>query len=181
MYYPSKTITLKDGRSCLFRSPELGDAEEMLGFLRQTAAETHFLLREPVDVTDTLESEQHFIQQLLDSDSHLMIVAEVEGRLAGNCGLNIKTKSKVKHRSEIGLGLLKEFWGLGIGSAMFDEMITAAKTRGCTQMELLVIQGNERGMSLYVKKGFKVVGTIPNAIHLPDGSYLDEYVMVKKL
>jgi len=181
MYFPSKTITLKDGRSCLLRSPQLEDTEEMLGFLRQTAAETHFLLREPVDVTDTLESEQHFIQQLLDSDFHLMIVAEVEGRLAGNCGLKIKTNSKVKHRSEIGLGLLKEFWGLGIGSAMFDEMIAAAKVHGCTQMELLVMQGNERGMALYVKKGFQIVGTIPNAIRLPDGSYLDEYIMAKEL
>lgn len=181
MYFEPKTITLKDGRSCLLRSPQLEDAEEMLAYLQQTAAETHFLLREPEDVTDTVDSERLFIQQILDSEAQLMIVAMVDGKLAGNCGLTFKTYSKVKHRSEIGLGLLKEFWGLGIGSALFDEMFTAARAHGCTQMELKVIEGNQRGLALYQKTGFKIIGTIPNAICLNDGTLLEEYIMVKQL
>ena len=181
MYFEPKTITLKDGRSCLLRPPQLEDVEEMLAFLHQASAETHFLLREPADVTDTLESEHLFIQNSLSSDSHLMIVAEVNGKLAGNCGLDFKKFSKVKHRCEIGIGLLKEFWGLGIGSALFEEMFTIARAHGCTQMELKVIEGNQRGIALYEKKGFKLVGTIPNAICLQDGSYLKEYIMIKEL
>ena len=181
MYFEPKTITLKNGHSCLLRSPLLEDAEEMLAYLQQTAAETHFLLREPEDVNDTIESEHLFIQNIITSDSRLMIVAIVDGKLAGNCGLTFRTYSKVKHRCEIGIGLLKEFWGLGIGSALFDEMIEAAKAYGCTQMELLVIEGNQRGLTLYEKQGFKVVGAIPNAIRLPDGTYLKEYTMVKML
>jgi RimJ/RimL family protein N-acetyltransferase len=181
MYFEHKTITLKDRRSCLLRSPQLEDAEEMLAYLHQAAAETHFLLREPEDVSDTLESEQLFIQQILTSESQLMIVAVVDGKLAGNCGLTFKTYSKVKHRCDIGIGLLKEFWGLGIGNALFAEMFAAAKAHGASQMELAVIEGNLRGMALYKKMGFEVVGAVPNAIRLSDGSFLKEYVMVKEL
>ena len=181
MYFEPKTITLKDGRSCLLRSPQLEDVEEMLAYLRQTAAETHFLLREPEDVTDTSDSEQLFILRVLNSDDQLMIVATVDGKLAGNCGLTFKTYSKVKHRCEIGIGLLKEFWGLGIGSALFEEMFTAARAHGCTQMEMKVIEGNQRGLVLYQNTGFETIGTIPNAIRLQDGTFLEEYIMVKKL
>ena len=179
MYFEPKTITLKDGRSCLLRSPDLADVEEMLIFLRQTASESHFLLREPEDVTDTVDSERLFIQRVLVSDNQLMIVALVDGRLAGNCGLTLKSFSKVKHRCEIGIGLFQEFWGLGIGSALFEEMFSAARVHGCTQMELEVIEGNQRGLALYEKIGFQIVGTMPNAIHLKDGTVLKEYTMVK--
>ncbi len=181
MYYEPKTITLKDGRSCLLRSPQLEDTEEMLAFLRQTAAESHFLLREPEDVSDNIDSERLFIQNILSSETQLMIVALVDSKLAGNCGLTFRTYSKVKHRSIVGIGLLKKFWGLGIGSALFEEMIVAARAHGTTQMELEVIEGNQRGMSLYEKMGFQVVGTMPNAIRLQDGTILKEYTMVKVL
>lgn len=181
MFHPAKTISLKDGRSCLLRSPQLEDTEDMLAYLQQTSSETHFLLREPEDVNETIESERLFIQNIITSDLQLMIVAIVDGKLAGNCGLSFRTYSKVKHRCEIGIGLLREFWGLGIGSVLFDEMTAAAKARGCTQMELLVIEGNQRGMALYKKKGFYVVGTVPNAIRLKDGMFLEEYIMVKEL
>ena len=50
----------------------------------------------------------------------------------------------MKHRCEIGIGLLKEFWGLGIGSVLFEEMFSAAKAHGCRQIELKVIEGNQR-------------------------------------
>jgi len=181
MYSEPKTIILKDGSSCLLRAPEMEDVEEMLAFLRQTAAESHFLLREPEDVTDTIDSERLFIQRVLVSDNQLMIVALVDGKLAGNCGLTLKTYSKLKHRSEIGIGLLKEFWGMGIGSALFEEMFSAARTHGCTQMELKVIEGNQRGLALYQKTGFQTIGIIPNAIRLKDGTYLKEFIMVKML
>ena len=181
MYFEPKTIVLKDGRSCLLRSPDLEDVEEMLAFLHQTAAESHFLLREPEDVTDTVDSERLFIEQIVDSEAQLMIVALVDGKLAGNCGLTFRIYSKVKHRSKVGIGLLKEFWGLGIGSALFEEMIAAAKARGAAQMELEVIEGNQRGLALYQKMGFQIVGTMPNAIHLKDGTVLKEYTMVKML
>lgn len=41
---------------------------------------------------------------------------------------------KTSHRAAI--AILKEFWNLGIGSAMFEELIAAAKMRGTEIMEL---------------------------------------------
>ena len=79
------------------------------------------------------------------------------------------------------IALLKEFWGLGIGTAMFREMITLAKQWCLMQLELEVIEGNKRAMALYQKMGFQITGFTPDAIRLPDGKLVKEFIMVKKL
>ena len=64
---------------------------------------------------------------------------------------------------------------------IFEEMEAVARQNGITQMELEVVEGNERAMALYEKQGFAVTGTIPGAIRYKDGRERCYYYMVKKL
>ena len=50
----------KEGRAIIIRSAELSDAEELITFLKKTAEETPFLIREPDEINLTLESEEAF-------------------------------------------------------------------------------------------------------------------------
>ena len=56
-----------------------------------------------------------------------------------------------------------------------------AKERGVEQLELEVMEGNDRAIRLYEKFGFERFGVRPNAIHLKDGTRLRELLMVKVL
>ena len=56
-----------------------------------------------------------------------------------------------------------------------------AKERGIEQLELEVMEGNDRAIRLYEKFGFERFGVRPNAIHLKDGTRLRELLMVKTL
>ena len=76
---------------------------------------------------------------------------------------------------------MKDYWGLGIGSAMFEEMIEIAKERGVKIIELGVIEGNERAINLYEKYGFEIVCKRPNAFMLKDGTMQSEIYMQKSL
>lgn len=181
MLFEKKSIRLKDGREAILRSPQLEDTSEMLEYIKTTSAETHFLLRCPEECTETLDQEQAFLQRMIDSPNSLMIVCEVDGKIAGNCQINFNSRLKTSHRASIGIGILKAYWCLGIGTAMFEEMIRIANERGIYQLELEVIEGNERAMGLYRKMGFVVVSAKPDAIRLKDGTLLKEYFMVKKL
>ncbi|MBQ9149071.1 MAG: GNAT family N-acetyltransferase [Oscillospiraceae bacterium] len=182
MIFPSKTVTLKDGRTALLREPRLEDAAEMLDYLKTTTSETHFLLRAPEECTQTIQQEADFLQSIIDDPNAMMIVCEVAGRIAGNCQITFKTKLRNRHRAMIGIGLLREFWNLGIGTALLRELITAAENRGgIMQVELEVIEGNTRAMALYEKMGFSTVAAKPNAIRLPDGTLLKEYYMVRPI
>lgn len=55
----------KLGQTVLVRSALEEDAAALLQYLRETTAETPFLLREPEEVTMTLEQEKAFILQTL--------------------------------------------------------------------------------------------------------------------
>ena len=181
MRYEPKEVLLKDGRKAIFRSPVPEDAEAMLDYLKTTSAETEFLIRYPEECTETIEQEAAFLQKTLDSDLNMMIVCELDGKIAGNCALMLHGRMKTKHRAGVAIALTREFWGLGIGSAMFEELTTAARNHGISQMELEVMEGNTRAMALYEKFGFRVCAEKPNAIRLKDGTMLKEYIMVKTL
>lgn len=179
MYFAPKSITLKDGRDAILRSPDPhADAVDLVQYLHDTAADTPFVLRTPEEVSMTVEGEERFLDMVVDSDGDCMILCEVEGRIAGNCHLAFRDKKKVRHRCDVAIALRKEFWGLGIGTAMFEAMIAIAEKReGVTVMELEFIEGNARARGLYEKMGFRIVGMHPDAIRQEDGSLLALYLM----
>lgn len=183
MYFAPKTIALKDGRIAVLRSPDpVQDAPDLVQYLHDTAADTPFVLRTPEEVTMTVEGEERFLEAVVDSDCDCMILCEVEGRIAGNCHLSFMGKRKVRHRCSVAIALRKEFWGLGIGTAMFAEMIAMAEAReGVTVMELEFIEGNARARGLYEKMGFRIVGMHPDAIRQEDGELLALYLMQRSV
>lgn len=64
---------------------------------------------------------------------------------------------------------------------MLEYAIALAHNLAYEQMELSVICGNRRAISLYERYGFKACGSIPNAIKYDDGTYRDELQMIKTL
>ncbi|MBR3873435.1 MAG: GNAT family N-acetyltransferase [Clostridia bacterium] len=181
MLFAQKTIVLKDGRTAILRSPKAEEAEAMLDYLKTVAAETPFVLREEEECTETVEQEAVFLQAVNHSPLQVMIVCEVDGEIAGNCQLSMMRRRKVRHRASVAIGLIRKYWGLGIGTAMFEAMIAIAREHGIEQMELEFIEGNQRAQGLYEKMGFRIYGERPDAIRLKDGTSLKEYMMLLKL
>lgn len=181
MLYPTTAITLKNGKTATFRSPRREDAAAMIDQLRRMSGETPYLLRLPEEVTMSVEQEEGFIQSINQSENNYMILCEVDGQYAGNCHLQLLTKAKIRHRGSVAIGLSQAFWGMGIGTFMFEEMIRLAREHGASQLELGVIGGNERGLALYRKMGFRVYGELPNAIRQKDGTMCSEILMVREL
>jgi len=181
MIFEDKQITLKDGSTAVFRSPRREDAEQLLSFIKQSCDETDFLTRYSEEWTISVEQEAAWIERQNSSDSIFGITCYIGTRIVGNCSLTFMGGIKTAHRATIGIAILKEFWGLGIGSAMFCEMLEAAKAHGTEIVELEYVDGNERGRRLYEKFGFKAVAKKPNVFKLKDGSYRDEVFMQKYL
>lgn len=179
MYFAPKEITLKDGRTALLRSPLPSDAEAALEYMKITAGETPYLLRTPEEIRLTVADEEKFLSRFPDNPNSTMILCFVDGVLAGNCQIDRRTKLKNKHRASVAIALRKEFWNLGIGTALFEEMIAIAENWGVMQLELEIIEGNDRAMALYRKMGFETVSFVPNAIRMPDSSYVKEYLMIR--
>lgn len=181
MVFGSKNIILKDNTAAVFRNPEVADAKEMNDFLKTCFSETNFLMRYPEEWTQTEKSEAGFIESSNASKDSMMIVCVIDGQIAGNCTLMLHQGIKTRHRASVAIGILQKYWGIGIGSALFTEVISIAKAQGILQIELDYVEGNSRARSLYEKIGFVHTGEIPNAIRLKDGTMLKAFSMVKVL
>ncbi|MBR6316723.1 MAG: GNAT family N-acetyltransferase [Lachnospiraceae bacterium] len=180
MRFEEREIQLRDGRKCILRPTTPDYAQKMLEYLHVTAAETPFLLREPDEITYTLEDETHILQEILEKDDTVMMMALVDDEIAGNCSISrIDQKRRIRHRCSLAIALKQDYWNLGIGSAMMGYLTELAMQIGFDQMELGVIEGNDRARALYDKNGFVETGKIVNAMKYPDGRYRDEIIMSK--
>ncbi len=106
-------ITIKDklGRDVLLRAVKTEDASDLIKYLKATSAETPFLIREPDEITITLEKEESFIQDKIDSERELMLLAYVDGKHVGNCSLmSLATYKRYQHRCEVAIALYNEYW-----------------------------------------------------------------------
>ena len=182
MIFEKRDIRLKDGRICTLRPVEIKDAEAMIEYLKIVSSETPFLLRNEDEVTYTLEAEEKLLERKRNEPREIMMVAEIEGIIAGNCGIvsngNLR---RVYHRCGFAIALKEAYWNLGIGTAMMEYAFSLAKEMGYEQAELEVVEGNNRAKKLYERFGFIETGKNYRALKYDDGSYRDEYKMVKIL
>jgi len=176
-------FTLKDGRTAIIRSPKDEDIQGVLDYLYISSGETDFILRYPEECTKyTAEGEKQLFDRMNAADNETMLVCIVEGKVAGNCQITWSNGIKTRHRAHVAIALLKEYWNLGIGTRLFQELIRIAEeNENILQMELDFVEGNSRARGLYEKMGFKITGVKPDAIRLKDGTLLNEYSMVRKM
>ena len=183
MEYEAKEVACKDGRTAPLRSAQLGDAAEMVRFLVDVCGETEFLLAYPEERQSlTVERERAFLTNTLNSGDELMLTAWVDGQLAGVANINFSTRLKMRHRANVAISIRRAYWNLGLGTALLNALVDAAKARPeVRQVELEFIEGNRRARALYEKVGFRVVGVHPDAFVLKDGTMRNEYLMQLKI
>lgn len=179
--FERKTFLMKNGMPCTLRLPEKEDAEQLLSMFQAVAGQTDFLLTYPEEIHYSVEGEERFIEGSLQNEDQLLLVAEVDGKIVGDCQIDRMRQMKTRHRGVIGIAILKDVWNHGIGTEMFLAMIEQGRKWGLSQIELDFVEGNRRARGLYEKMGFHITGYVPNAFHLKDGCVLGEYKMIKSM
>jgi putative acetyltransferase len=112
--------------------------------------------------------------------SDLLLVAEVDGALVGNAGLNpVGTAQRRRHAMHFGITVAKEWQGRGVGTRLMSALLdTADRWLGCLRIELTVYTDNAAAIALYRKFGFEVEGT-HRAYALRNGRYADVLAMAR--
>lgn len=72
----------KSNRTIVLRNATPEDAEDLITYLKVTTAETPYLIREPEEVIMTQEQETAFINNCLNSDRSLMLIATLDGNIS---------------------------------------------------------------------------------------------------
>ncbi len=182
MRFPEREILLTDGSHAVLKPTSPEYASEMIAYMKVTAGETPYLLRYPDEVTYTVESEREILGRMLEDPGSVMMMAVVDGRVAGNCSISgIGSKRKIRHRCSAAIALYRAYWHLGIGTAMLEYLAQLAREIGYEQMDLEVVAENTQAQALYRKCGFIESGRRHHALRFDDGSCHDEILMYKEL
>ncbi len=81
------------------------------------------------------------------------------------------------HKVEFGVCILKDYWGLGVGTNLLKESIAWADSNGIKKITLNVLETNDTAINLYKKFGFKIEGILENDKILSDGQFYNTVVM----
>ncbi|MEK3805425.1 GNAT family N-acetyltransferase [Bacillus sp. FSL H8-0547] len=161
----------------IIRTAEPEDAKELSEVRWQIDGETENLDR----VQGEAHLNEHRFRQLIMDDSektcNLFLVAEAGGKIAGFSRCEGSSLQRLAHQAEFGVGVLQEYWGLGIGKNLLKESIAWAEAAGLKKLTLKVLQTNEKAIKLYEACGFGVEGILKNDKFLSDGKYYHTVVM----
>ena len=112
----------------------------------------------------------------------LVLVAEHDGTIVGNCGLHPLTLApqvRRRHVGSIGIAVASEAQGQGVGTALMQAMCDYAdRWLGLLRLELTVYVDNARAISLYEKFGFEIEGRL-RGYAMRDGELVDAFSMAR--
>lgn len=120
-------------------------------------------------------------RRLAATDSEKLWGVFVQGEMAGMVGLSHETGAKNRHKATlVGLYVADEFTGHGLGRALVDCALHAARCCGVELVVLTVTDSNRAACALYGRAGFSAFGIEPDAIRV-DGVSLGKQHMFLQL
>ena len=100
----------------------------------------------------------------------LQFVALVNGEVVGWCDILPKPRPVFRHTGVLGMGIVEEHRGRGIGTALIRTALESARQRGLKRVELHVRENNKRAIALYEKFGFVREGLLRRDVFV-DGAF----------
>jgi RimJ/RimL family protein N-acetyltransferase len=170
-------LLLKDGRELTIRKAVKEDAPAILEYLNLVGGESDNLLVGAGGFEMTVEEEEQYIENMNSSVASALLVGFIDGRIACDGGFTAHTKERIAHQAEMGMSVRKEFWGIGVGLCLINEMIRFAReTEKLEMLQLETKEDNEPAKGLYRKVGFQEIGRRPKFFKI-DGKYYDSIIM----
>lgn len=125
-----------------------------------------------------LESVKSFVEMIQENDLAQYYLVK-DGIVIGWCDILPKSFEGMKHVGNLGMGLLANYRGKGLGSRLLETTMQHAKSKnGIEKIELEVFESNINAIRLYNKYGFIQEGKRFKARKL-DGKY-DNIILMGK-
>ena len=175
-------FTLKNGKKITIRQAELNDAEALLRYAEEIFKDDKFLLTTRQEIAEylTVEKQKERIEKYLNKSGKIILIAEVDGVVAGASDVDNGGKKRRQHVGRVGMSVLKEYRGIGCGTALLQSIIKWAKEdKVIEKLSLEVFASNANAIGLYKKLGFREQGRAPRELKINEDEYVDMILMYK--
>ncbi len=111
-----------------------------------------------------------------------VLICKNDNEIIGGFYIKPNFPGRSSHIANCGYIVKKEYRGKGLGLYLGKYSIDIAKELGYKSIIFnLVFSENIAAIKLWEKLGFKIIGTIPDAVKKDDKNFQDAYIMYKQL
>lgn len=122
------------------------------------------------------EGTVEFIKDAIDKDyPHLFIIDLENDRCVGWCDASPKTGTI----GYLGMGILPEYRGIGLGSNVLKQIIELSKVYGYKKIELDVLKSNCRAIHVYESLGFIQTNVVTGGFVWKDNLVKEDVVQME--
>lgn len=172
-------MTTHEEIDCMIREAIPSDAEAVIDLLNRTATQTGFMTQGEEGVGLSVEEEAKELDKIYSSENNSVLLAIVDKQVIGIASIHGSSKPKIKHIGEIGIVIDKDFWGMGLGRMMMEELLEwANESKVLKRLQLQVQHRNSRARALYESLGFDLEAIMKHGVK-DGGEYLDVCLMSK--
>lgn len=165
----------------ILRYPKPSDAQDLMNLINS-------LVKERADIAKskpvTIQEEKLWLKNSITSIKNkekIIILAEMDGICVGSCEVTKDTYDVSRHVGTLGIGIIKQARGVGIGTTLIKTTLDEVKKKlGLELVKLYVFDSNGIGKSIYAELGFKEIGRIPKGVY-HNKKYKDDIIMIKRL
>ena len=168
---------LTNNQLLLVREASAEDVPALLEYIEAISGESDFLSFGRGEFRLSESEEREVLLDYQRSTNKLYALGLIDSEIVSSLSFSAGSRPRIQHTGEFGMSVCKEYWGLGIGSAMLDTLLEWARATGIiVKINLRVRTDNQRAIQLYERIGFVREGTISKEIRL-DGKYYDHHWM----
>jgi RimJ/RimL family protein N-acetyltransferase len=153
---------------------------DIIGFhaaLDSVARESNFLRG---DAAPPVEAVAAFVRQNIEKQNPQLVAIDEQGQVIGWCDIVRAHGRHETHLGELGMGVMANFRGRGVGRQLLVRTVAAADLHGFLRIELSVHSDNLVAAELYRRFGFVEEGRKRRA-RIKNGTPVDVLMMARLL
>jgi RimJ/RimL family protein N-acetyltransferase len=169
--FPSKMI-ISNSEELTIKKADEDDATQIIKYIKQVLEESDYFTIGLEEFEKTKGQQRKDIKNMAKNPNNLFLLATINNKIVGFLNFKTEQKRRTSHVGEFGVSVLKNKWGLNIGSALLNALLGWIKTRKqIKKINLQVRSDNTRAIALYRKYGFQNEGLIKKAVFLENKFY----------
>ena len=162
----------------MLRRATPADAEGLWRLQRDLITDGRGMVQLPEEARESPEPCREMLEGFAGRPEDRILLIAIDGRAVATVDVKRIALRQLAHNAYLTIGVHPDVQGRGLGRWLMRAAVDWARQAGVLHLELNVLADNARAVALYRSMGFEVAYRRERFLRRPDGTWLDDLLMV---